>query len=123
MSTLSGEYVVTYTVTDNNGLFTTITETVTVESDVTAPAVPAITTSPATVGASPITIDGGSTEAGATIDTIQWSNISWYSNCRWFREFLISKNCTSLKVPTHSLQQRLMESNTSGRIITCSHYT
>ena len=56
----SGEYAVTYTVTDNNGLFTTITETVTVESDVTAPAVPAITTSPATVGASPITIDGGS---------------------------------------------------------------
>ncbi len=35
--------------------------------DTTPPPVPAITTPSATVGASPITIDGGSTEAGATI--------------------------------------------------------
>ncbi len=36
--------------------------------DTTAPPVPAITTPSATVGASPITINGGSTEAGATIE-------------------------------------------------------
>ncbi len=63
----SREYVVTYTVTDNNGQVATITETVTVESDITAPAVPAITTPSATVGSTPITIVG-TAEIGSTVE-------------------------------------------------------
>ena len=74
----SGDYVVTYTVTDNNGLSTIITETVTAESDVTAPPVPAITTPPGTVNTPAITIEGtaevGTTvelfNEGSTVDTI-----------------------------------------------------
>ena len=42
--------------------------------DTIAPAVPEITTSPATVNTSSFTIDG-TAEAGSTVELFKWSNI------------------------------------------------
>ena len=61
-----GDYTITYSSTDGTNPAGDKTRTYKV-TDTTPPPVPAITTPPATVGSTPITIDGTSTEAGATI--------------------------------------------------------